>query len=125
MKRDMRSIIVVEVFPGLQLCRYVQIIHVAEQLISLRLICSVRALNIAVQVRHLGFDIHMPHSWVFDMPVKTSLKLMPPIRPNGADPEGELFDHIVHDLDRTIMIMLRKICKDRIRVASSMAIYLV
>jgi len=43
----------------------------------------------------------MPHPLIYHVPVKTSLKLMPPISSDHADAEGKLFDHIVHELDRT------------------------
>jgi hypothetical protein len=49
----------------------------------------------------------MPHSLVFDMPVKTSLKFMTSIGSDRADPEGESFNHIVYELDRTILVMFR------------------
>ena len=104
----MRSVIVVEVFPGLQLGIEINVIRVSQQLVKLGLVRSVGTLDLAVQLWGLGFDVDMPHVLVFDMPVKTSLKLMPPICPDGADPEGELFDNIVHELDRTILIMFRK-----------------
>jgi hypothetical protein len=47
----------------------------------------------------------MPHSLVFDMPMKTSLKLMTSIGSDGADPERKLFDNIVHELDGTFLVM--------------------
>ena len=62
-------------------------------------------LDLAIQLWRLGFDVHMPHSLVFDMPVKASLKLMAPSCPDGADPERKLFHHVIQELDRTILVM--------------------
>ena len=61
--------------------------------------------DFAVQLWCLRFDVHMPHSLVFDTPVKASLKLMPPIGSDGADPERELLNYVVHELDRTLLVM--------------------
>ena len=47
----------------------------------------------------------MPHAKVFHMPVKTSLKLVPPIGSDRADPKRKPFDHIIHELDGTILVM--------------------
>jgi len=68
----------------------------------------VGTLDLAIQLWGLWFDVHMPHSLIFDMPVKRSLKLMSSIGPNGADPERKLFNHVVHELDRTILVMFHK-----------------
>jgi hypothetical protein len=36
------------------------------------------------------------------------LKLMASIRSDRADPEGKLFHHVIHELDRTSLVMFRK-----------------
>ena len=97
----MGTIIVVEVFPRLELRIQIDVIRVRQQLIKLGLICSVRTFDFAIQLWGLGFDIHVPHSLVFDMPMKPRLKLMTSVRSDGADPEGKLLDHVVRELDRT------------------------
>ncbi len=104
----MRSVIILEVFPSLQLRIWVNVIRVCQQLIELCLIRSVGTFDFAVQLWGLWFDIHMSHALVFDMLVKTSLKLMTPIGSDGADPEGKPCDHVVHELDRTILVMFRE-----------------
>ncbi len=101
----MRSIIIVEVLPSLQLGMEINIIRVGQQLVKLVLICSVGTLYFAIQLWRLGFDIYMPHSQIFPMPVKASLKLMAPIRSHRADPEGKLFDDVIHELDRTSLVV--------------------
>ena len=102
----MRSVIVVEVFPGFQLRIEIHVIGVRQQLVKFGLISSVRTLDFAVQLWRLGFDVYMPHALVFNMPVKPRLKLMSPIRSDRADPEGKLFDDVVQELDRTSLVML-------------------
>jgi hypothetical protein len=104
----MRSIIVVEVFPSLQLGIEINIIRVSQQLVKLGLIRSVGAFYLAVQLWRLGFDVYMPHSQIFNMPVKASLKLMAPIRSDRADPERKLFDDVIYELDRTSLVMFPK-----------------
>ena len=49
----------------------------------------------------------MLDSLIFDMPVKTGLKLVALIRSERADPERKLIDHIVYELDRTFLVMFR------------------
>lgn len=81
----MRSIIVVEVLPCLQLRIEINVIRVGEQLIKLCLIRSVGTFDFAVSLGCLGFYVHVPYVLVFDMPMKTSLKLMPTVSLDGAD----------------------------------------
>lgn len=104
----MRSIIIVEVLPHLQLRTKIHVIRVGQQLIKLGLIRSVGTFDFAIQLGCLRFDINMAHSLVFDMPVKTSLKLLAPVGSDRADAEEELIHYIVHEQDRTILVMLWK-----------------
>ena len=104
----MRSIIIVEVFPSLQLRIWVNVIRVRQQLIKLGLIRSVGTFDFATQLMCLGFDVDLPHALICDMPVKTSLKFMTSIGPDRADPEGRLFNHVVQELDRTLLIVFWK-----------------
>ncbi len=41
------------------------------------------------------------------MPVKTGLKLMTPISSDRVDSERILLNHIIDELDRTILVMFR------------------
>ena len=104
----MRSVIVVEVFPGFQLRIEIHVIGVRQQLVKLGLISSVRTLDFAVQLWRLGFDVYMSHALVFNMPMKPRLKLMTSIRSDRADPEGKLFDNVIYELDRTSLVMFLK-----------------
>ena len=104
----MRSVIVVKVFPGLQLGIEIHVIRVSQQLVKLGPVRSVGTLDFAVELGCLGFDVDMPHALVFDMPVKSGLKLMPSIRLDRADPEGKRLDHVVQEPDRTCLVMFGK-----------------
>jgi hypothetical protein len=61
--------------------------------------------DFSIQLWRLGLDVDMLHSLIFDMPVKTSLKLMSSIGSDRADPEGESFHNIVHELDGALLVM--------------------
>ena len=77
-------------------------------MVKLCLVRSVGTLDFAVQLGRLGFDVDMLHALVFDMPVKTCLKLMTPIRSDFADPEGKGFNNVVQELDSTRLVMFGK-----------------
>ena len=104
----MRFIINVEVFPRLQLRIEIQVICIGQQLIQLCLVRSVGTFDFAVQLGLLWFDAHMLHSLIFDMQVKKGLKLMTLVGSDRTDPQGILFDNVVHELDRTSLVMFRK-----------------
>lgn len=45
---------------------------------------------------------------IFNMPVEASLKFMPAIGSDGADPEERLLDDVVHELDGAILVVFRE-----------------
>jgi len=47
----------------------------------------------------------MPHPLVFNVPVEQSLELVASIGPDRADPKRELFDHVVDEIDRAVLIV--------------------
>ena len=57
---------------------------------KLVLICSMRALQLAVQSRRSGFDIGMAYAYVFQVPMELDLKFMTVIGVNSIDQEGNL-----------------------------------
>lgn len=61
--------------------------------------------DFAVELRCPWLNVDMLDALIF-MPVETGLKLMTPIRPDCADPARKLFDHIVHELDSTILVVV-------------------
>lgn len=69
----MRSIIVVEVLPRLELCIQINIVRVCQQWIELRLIRSMGTFDFTVQLWCLSLDVRMPHPLLFDMAVETGL----------------------------------------------------
>ena len=48
----------------------------------------------------------MLHPLVLYMPVELCLELMPSIGSDGIDPERELLDHIINELDGALLVML-------------------
>jgi hypothetical protein len=46
----------------------------------------------------------MPYALVFNMPMKTGLKLMTPVGSDCANPERKPFYHVVDELDCTSLI---------------------
>ena len=59
MKRDVRSIIIIEAFPSLQLFVQVDIIRVAQLLVKLGLIRSVGTFDFTIKMRGSRFDVDM------------------------------------------------------------------
>jgi hypothetical protein len=49
----------------------------------------------------------MPHTLVFDMPMKLSLKLMASVCSDRVKSEGEFFDHIINKLNGILLIVTR------------------
>lgn len=102
----MGSIIVIEVLPGSKFGIEIHIIGVGQQLVKLGLIRSMRPFGLAIELGGSWFDVDMLYALIFNMPMELGLKLMSAIGPYGADPEGKLIDHIIHELDGTILIVL-------------------
>lgn len=108
MKGEVRSIIVIEVLPSCQLCIEIHIIGVGQQLIKLGRIGSVRPFNFPIELRGSRFDVDMLDALVFHMPVESGLKLVTPIGSDRVDPERKLCNHVIHELDGTLLVMLRE-----------------
>jgi len=122
-KGEVRSIIVIEVLPGCQLCIEIHIIRVGQQLIKLGLSGSVGSFDFTVELRGSRFDVDTLDALVFHMPVEAGLKFVHSVGSDRVGPERKLLDHVIHELDGTRLVMLREDHKARIRVASSMAVY--
>lgn len=63
------------------------------------------SLKFAVKTRKTRFDVDMTNSQVFDMPVETSLELMIVIGSHGMDPKGKPLNHMVNELDGSLLIV--------------------
>ena len=96
---------IVEVLPHGQLPVQIDVIRVGQQLVELLLIGPVRALHLAVQLRRPWLDVHVPDACVFHVPVEARLPLVPTIGAHGVDPEGELLDDVVDEVDRALLVV--------------------
>ena len=92
-----------------------------------------RSLDLSVQLRRSGFDVHMPNAFVLDMPVELSLPLMPAIAANRVDAEGELLDDVVDEVDRALLVVFsidlesadpRGVIDRRVLIATDLAVVL-
>ena len=101
----MRSVEVVERFPGAQLLVQIDIIRVGQHLVELLLIRPVRSLDLSVQLGRPGLDVHMPDALVLDVPVEQGLPFMPSVSSYGVDTEGELLDDVINEVDRVLLRM--------------------
>ena len=95
----MRSIVIVEAFPGSQLLPEIDVVAIGEQLIKLLLVGSMRPLDLAVELRSTWFDVYMLHAQVCDMPMEERLELVAAVGLDRADPKRKLFDHVVDEVD--------------------------
>ena len=90
---------VVERFPLGEPCAKADIVDVGEELIELLLIRSVRSLDLAVQLWRRGFDVGMTNAEILDMSMELSLESMTIVGSDLADPERELVDDGVDEVD--------------------------
>jgi len=81
------------------------VIGVGQQLTKLGLVGSMGAFDFPIELRRSRFDVNMLDALVFDMPVKLSLKLMPPVDSDRVDAERKLLDDIIHELDGARLVM--------------------
>jgi hypothetical protein len=75
----------------------VYVVGVGQPLVELLLIWSVRTLYVAVEARRPWLDVDVLDAEIFDMPMEEGLVLMPAVRPDLLDPEGEAAPHMVHE----------------------------
>ena len=86
-----RSVVIVEAFPGSQLLLEIDVVAIAEQLIELLLVGSMRPLDFAVELRSTWFDVDVLHAQVCDMPMEERLELVAAIGLDRAESETETF----------------------------------
>ena len=96
----MGAVVVVEVLPLGQLLLEIHVVSIRKQLIELVLVGSVGALDLSVQLRSSRFDVDVFHTQVRDVPVEERLELVATVGSDGANPEGELVNDIVDEVDR-------------------------
>jgi hypothetical protein len=90
---------VVELLPLGEPCAKIDIVGVGEELIELLLICSMRPLDLAVQLRRRRFDVGVANAEVLNMPMELSLEFMTIVGSNLADSEREFFDDGIDEVD--------------------------
>jgi hypothetical protein len=66
---------IVELLPCGQFLVEINVIGVGQQLVEFLLVGPVRSLDLPVQLRGPGLDVHMPDALVLDVPVKLGLVL--------------------------------------------------
>ena len=90
---------VIEAFPFIEFGFQIDVSFVAEQLVEFLLIGSVRAFNLAVQLRRAALDIGMADAVVLDMPVELRLELMAIVCPDLTNAKWKAFDDVVNEVD--------------------------
>ena len=97
--RSMWSVEVVEALPDGQLLLEIDIVFVGEELIELVFVGSVGSLDFPVELRRSCLDVDVFHAQVSHMPMEERLELVASIGADGSDPERELLDHVVDEVD--------------------------
>ena len=82
---------VVEAFPLGQFLVPIDIIDIVEQLIKLLLIGPMGAFLLAAELWRARLDVDVADAFVFDMPVKLGLELLPVIGPDALHTKREHF----------------------------------
>jgi len=100
-----RSGEVVEVLPFLELLAEIDVVRVAQELVELHRIRPVRAFHLAIEARRKRLDVHVLDAEIFHMPVEAGLELVPVVGSDLADAEGELPLHVVHEIDRGVLVV--------------------
>ena len=95
----MRSVVVVETFPGSQLFLEIDVVAISEKLIELLFVGSMGSFDLAVELRSAWLDVDVLHAEVGDVPVEECLEFVATVGLDGANPEGELVDHVVDEVD--------------------------
>ena len=101
-----RSGEVVKPFPFVEFGLEIDVTFVAEKLIELLLIRSVRSFDFAVELRCAAFDVGVPDPEIFDMSMELGLELMTVVSSNLANAEWELFDDVIHEVDGVCLRVL-------------------
>ena len=97
--RAVRSVVVVKALPHRQLLLEIYIIFVSQELVELVLVGPVRSLDLPIELWCSRLDVDVVHALVRDVPVEESLELVAAVRADRLDPERELLDHVVDEVD--------------------------
>ena len=85
---------VIEALPFVEFGIQIDIVGIAEQLVELLLVRSMRALDLSVQLGRAGFKVVMAGSFVCKIPVELRLELMVVVRPDLANAGWESDVHL-------------------------------
>ena len=94
-----RSSKVVEALPFVEFSLQVNVAFVAEKLIELLLIGTVRSLDFTIELRSVPFDVDVPDPEIFDMPMEFGLEFVAIIRTDLTNAEWELFNDVINEVD--------------------------
>ena len=97
---------VVEALPFVEFSLQINVAFVAEKLIELLLIGTVRSFDFAIELRGAPFNVGVPDPEIFDMPMEFGLELMTIIRAHLANAEWKLFDDMINEVDGVCLSML-------------------
>ncbi len=95
----MRPVKVVEALPHSQFLVEIHVVAIREKLVELVLVGSVRPLDLSVELWRLWLDVDVFHALVSYMPVEERLELVAAVGSDGLDPEGELLDDVIDEVD--------------------------
>ena len=90
---------VVEAFPFIEFSFEIDVTFVAEQLIEFLTIRAVQPLNFTIQLWCAAFDICMPNTKIFDMPMEFGLEFMAIVRSDFTNAKREFLDDVVDEVD--------------------------
>jgi len=113
---------VVEPFPFRPFCLEIDGTFIAEKLVEILAVSSVRSLDFAVQLRCSASDIGVADTNILDVPVKLCLELVTAMSADFLYAEGKLLNDVVDKIDRIGLSML-DIFRARTRVTSPIAVY--
>ena len=99
----MRSDKVIEVLPFRQFSHQINIILAGHQLIELLLNRPVGSLYLAIELGCSCLDVDVTDAKVFNVPMELGLELMPPICPYLLNPERELLNDMIDEVNRTLL----------------------
>ena len=97
---------VVEALPFVEFSLQINVVFVAEKLIELLLIGTVRSFDFTIELRSAPFDVGVPDPEIFDMPMEFGLEFVAIIRTDFTNAEWELFDDVVNEVDGVCLSML-------------------
>ena len=106
MLRAVGSSKVVEALPFVAFSLQINVAFVAEKLIELLLIGTVRSFDFAIELRGAPFDVGLPDPEIFDMAMEFGLKFVTVVGPHLANAEWKLFDDMINEVDGVCLSML-------------------